>query len=152
MSGFSSVSVQPSIITFMHLRYLPLVATLALPAAAQTLSPTVDSYVKVKGPRTVLRHVRVIDGTGSPARDDQDVFVTDGKIIRIATLNGAIYEGKEKQIGSIAVGKNADFVVVKGDPGKRIDDIENVELVFKDGLGYDSAKLLDSVKGRYGQY
>ena len=72
--------------------------------------------------------------------------------IRIATLNGAIYEGKDKQIGSIAVGKNADLVVVKGDPSTRIEDIENVEIVFKDGVGFDSVKLLESVKGRYGQY
>jgi imidazolonepropionase-like amidohydrolase len=50
------------------------------------------------------------------------------------------------------VGKNADLVVVKGDPGTRIADIEHVEIVFKDGLGYDSRKLLDSVRGRYGEY
>jgi len=72
--------------------------------------------------------------------------------IRIATLNGAIYMGKDKQIGSIAAGKNADLVVMKGDPSKQISDIENVEVVIKDGIGYDSRKLLDSVKGRYGQY
>jgi hypothetical protein len=34
----------------------------------------------------------------------------------------------------------------------RISDIENVEIVFQDGLGYDSKKLLDSVRGRYGEY
>jgi imidazolonepropionase-like amidohydrolase len=72
--------------------------------------------------------------------------------IKIATLNGAVYLGKEKQIGSIAAGKNADLVVIKGDPSKQISDVENVEIVFKDGIGYDSQKLLDSVKGRYGQY
>lgn len=42
-----------------------------------------------------------------------------------------------------AVGKNADLVVMKGDPSKRIEDVENVEIVFKDGVGYDSQKLLD---------
>jgi imidazolonepropionase-like amidohydrolase len=72
--------------------------------------------------------------------------------IKIATMNGAIYLGRDKQIGSIAVGKNADLVVIKGDPSKQISDVENVEIVFKDGIGYDSQKLLDSVKGRYGQY
>ena len=60
--------------------------------------------------------------------------------------------GKEKEIGSIAIGKNADLIVIKGDPSKKISDIENVEIVFKDGVGFDSQKLLDSVKGRYGQY
>ena len=72
--------------------------------------------------------------------------------IRIATLNGAIYLGRDKQIGSIAAGKNADLVVMKGDPSKQISDVENVEIVFKDGVGYDSAKLLESVRGRYGEY
>jgi imidazolonepropionase-like amidohydrolase len=77
---------------------------------------------------------------------------TPVEAIRIATFNGAVYMGKEKQIGSIAAGKNADMVVIKGDPSKKISDIENVEIVFKDGVGYDSQKLLHSVKGRYGQY
>ncbi len=72
--------------------------------------------------------------------------------IKIATLNGAVYMGKDKQIGSIAAGKNADLVVIKGDPSKQISDVENVEIVFKDGVGYDSRRLLDSVRGRYGQY
>jgi adenine deaminase len=72
--------------------------------------------------------------------------------IRIATLNGATYLGQQDRIGSVAVGKNADLVVVKGDPSSRIADIENVEIVFKDGVGFDSAKLLASVKEHYGQY
>ena len=69
-----------------------------------------------------------------------------------ATLNGATYLGLADRIGSIAPGKNADLVIVKGNPAANINDVENVTIVFKDGVGYDSAKLLDSVKGRYGQY
>jgi imidazolonepropionase-like amidohydrolase len=72
--------------------------------------------------------------------------------IKIAKLNGAIYMGRDKQIGSIAAGKNADLVVIKGDPSTRISDVESLETVFKDGVGYDSQKLQDSVKGRYGEY
>jgi imidazolonepropionase-like amidohydrolase len=72
--------------------------------------------------------------------------------IKIATLNGAAYLGLADRIGSIAPGKNADLVVVRGNPAANIADIEKVETVFKDGVGYDSAKLLDSVKGRFGQY
>lgn len=72
--------------------------------------------------------------------------------IKIATLNGAVYLGQDKKIGSIVEGKNADLVLIKGDPSKKVSDIENVEIVFKDGVGYDSQKLLDSVRGRYGQY
>jgi cytosine/adenosine deaminase-related metal-dependent hydrolase len=77
---------------------------------------------------------------------------TPVQAIRIATLNGAIYLGRDDRIGSIAVGKNADLVVVKGDPATRITDIENIEIVFKDGAGYDPAKLLEAVKGHYGEY
>jgi len=72
--------------------------------------------------------------------------------IKVATLNGAVYLGKQDQIGSVAVGKNADLVVMKGDPSTKISDVENVEIVFKDGVGYDSEKLLESVRGRYGEY
>ncbi|MDB5465004.1 MAG: amidohydrolase [Phenylobacterium sp.] len=56
------------------------------------------------------------------------------------------------RIGSVAAGKDADLVVAKGDRSKAIADIENVEIVFRDSVGYDSAKLLDSVKARYGRY
>lgn len=72
--------------------------------------------------------------------------------IKIATSNGALFMGKQDSIGSIAAGKNGDLVVVKGNPAQKIEDIEQVEIVFKDGIGYDSAKLIDSVRGRYGQY
>jgi hypothetical protein len=72
--------------------------------------------------------------------------------IRIATLNGAIFLELDARIGSIAVGKHADLVVVAGDPAKQISDIRNVEIVFKDGIGYDSKALLGSVKDRFGQY
>lgn len=99
------------------------------------------------------------DGHVLPGFGDQreiELLVEAGftplEAIRIGTLNGATYLGQQARIGSIAVGKNADLIVVKGDPSKHIEEIENVEIVFKDGLGYDSAKLLDSVKGRYGQY
>ena len=81
-----------------------------------------------------------------------DAGFTPVEAIRIATLNGATYLGRENQIGSITIGKNADLVVMKGDLATHIADIENVEIVFKDGVGYDTKKLLDSVKGHYGQY
>ncbi len=70
--------------------------------------------------------------------------------IRIATYNGAQYLGELDHIGTIAAGKQADLVVVKGDPSKKIEDIENVQTVFKDGIGYDSAKLIESVHGLVG--
>ena len=70
--------------------------------------------------------------------------------IHIATYNGAQYLGELGRTGTIAAGKQADLVVIKGDPSKKIEDIENVETVFKDGIGYDSAKLIESVRGSVG--
>ncbi|MBZ5706082.1 MAG: amidohydrolase family protein [Acidobacteriia bacterium] len=70
--------------------------------------------------------------------------------IHIATANGAQFLGESDRIGTIAPGKQADLVVIKGDPSTRIEDIENVETVFEDGVGYDSAKLIESVRGTIG--
>jgi imidazolonepropionase-like amidohydrolase len=77
---------------------------------------------------------------------------TPVEAIRIGTLNGATYLGLADRIGTIGPGKDADLFIVKGNPAANIDDIENVIVVFKDGVGYDSAKLLRSVRGRFGEY
>ena len=75
---------------------------------------------------------------------------TPAQAIQIASLNGAQFLKEASRIGSLEVGKQADILIVKGDPAKDIRDIENVELVFKDGIGYDSKKLIASVKGQVG--
>ena len=75
---------------------------------------------------------------------------TPVEAIRIATFNGAQFLGESKRIGTVEVDKQADLVVVHGDPAAKITDIEKVETVFKDGIGYDSAKLIDSVRGVVG--
>jgi imidazolonepropionase-like amidohydrolase len=72
--------------------------------------------------------------------------------IRIATLNGATYLGLADRIGSVAPGKDADLLIVRGDPTKAVDDLANVQLVFKDGVGYDPDALMRSAQGRYGEY
>ena len=70
--------------------------------------------------------------------------------IHIATSNGAEFLGQLERIGTLAAGKAADLVVIHGDPSTNIRDIEKVEIVFKDGVGYDSAKLIESVRGLVG--
>ncbi len=70
--------------------------------------------------------------------------------IQIATLNGAQFMGEEQHIGSIEVGKSADLVLINGNPAQNIGDIEKVELVFKDGVGYDPAKLVQAANGTVG--
>ena len=70
--------------------------------------------------------------------------------IRIGTLNGATYLGRGDRVGSIAVGKQADLVVIAGDPSATIADVRKVETVFKQGIGFDPAKLVASVSGKVG--
>ncbi|MEO8448851.1 MAG: amidohydrolase family protein, partial [Gemmatimonadota bacterium] len=77
---------------------------------------------------------------------------TSEEAIKIATLNGATYLGRAARVGSIAVGKQADLIILGGNPSATIADIRKVELVFKQGVGYDPAKLIASVKGSVGLY
>jgi enamidase len=70
--------------------------------------------------------------------------------IRIATLNGARYLGRDARIGSLVVGKQADIILIGGDPSTTIADVRKVETVFRAGIGYDPARLIESVTGRVG--
>jgi hypothetical protein len=84
-----------------------------------------------------------------------ELLVTAGftpeEAIRIATLNGATFLGEDSRIGTLTTGKQADIVIVRGNPATNIADIRNVQLVFKDGVGYDPAKLIESVRGLVGE-
>jgi imidazolonepropionase-like amidohydrolase len=75
---------------------------------------------------------------------------TPVEAIHIATQNGATYLGQQEQVGSVAEGRAADLVVLEGNPVAQINDVEKVETVFKDGVGYDPAKLRASVAGMVG--
>ena len=101
------------------------------------------------------------DPTGSggviPGYSNQrqvELLVEEGftplEAISISTLNGAKYLGRDARVGTIAAGKQADLVVVNGDPSKTIADIRNVETVFRMGIGFDPAKLIASVSGKVG--
>ncbi len=70
--------------------------------------------------------------------------------IKIATLNGAIALGFDKTIGTIETGKAADLLIIDGDPSNNISDLRKAQFVFKNGVGYNSKKLFDSVKGKVG--
>jgi len=75
---------------------------------------------------------------------------TPVEAIHVATENGARALGVADRLGTLAPGKQADLVVVKGDPSRTISDLENVELVFKRGVGFDSHALVESVRGQVG--
>jgi len=75
---------------------------------------------------------------------------TPVETVQIMSLNGAKILGMDKDLGSIAPGTIADLVVIQGDPIARPAEIRKVVTVFKDGIGYDSAKLLAAVRGQVG--
>jgi hypothetical protein len=75
---------------------------------------------------------------------------TPVEAIQIMTANGAKVLGGANTFGTIAAGKRADLVVIRGNPVATPGEIRNVVTVFKDGVGYDSAKLIESVRGTVG--
>ena len=104
-----------------------------------------------------------VDPTGSgrtiPGYADRHVLellveagFTFPQAVKICSLNAAEYMGKEKEIGTIEMGKRADLVLIGGDPQTNIKAVRNTEIVFKNGLGYDSKKLFESVTGKVGLY
>ena len=74
------------------------------------------------------------------------------QVIKASTLNAATYLRRQDKVGSLAVGKQADVVLINGDPTTKPRDIRKVEIVFKEGYGYDPKKLIDSVRGKAGLY
>jgi imidazolonepropionase-like amidohydrolase len=75
---------------------------------------------------------------------------TPAKIVQIMSANGARILGVSDRLGTAEPGKVADLVLIRGDLTTTPGAIRNVVTVFKDGVGYDSAKLIAAVKGRVG--
>ncbi|WP_183577361.1 amidohydrolase family protein [Mucilaginibacter sp. X5P1] len=72
--------------------------------------------------------------------------------IRIATYNGAVALQAQSTIGSLEVGKHADMVVIDGNVADNINNIEKVQFVFKDGVGFNAQKILQQLKGQVGKF
>ena len=70
--------------------------------------------------------------------------------IQVISANGAKVLGIYDEVGSVEAGKQADLVVLDGNPLANPRHIRNVTLVFKNGVGYDSAKLIEAVRGQVG--
>ncbi|MGQ0649103.1 MAG: amidohydrolase family protein [Gemmatimonadaceae bacterium] len=76
--------------------------------------------------------------------------LTPEQAVQVLTLNGARVLGIDGRTGSITAGKQADLVVLRGDPSQTPADIRNTVTVFRLGVGYDSAKLIAAIKGQIG--
>jgi hypothetical protein len=114
-------------------------------------SDETKKYIDYNDPVIVFKNALMIDGEGSPAKPYQTVRrLHASRSYKIATLNGAIAQGFDKKIGTIEPGKSADLLIIDGDPSKNIGDIRKVQYVFRNGVGYNSKKLFDSVKGKVG--
>jgi hypothetical protein len=72
--------------------------------------------------------------------------------LKIATLNGARFLGRDGDVGSLVVGKRADLSIVDGDPVRDVTAIEHMPFVFKKGVGYSSDAIFDAMKGKSGLY
>ncbi|MDQ3170524.1 MAG: amidohydrolase family protein, partial [Acidobacteriota bacterium] len=70
--------------------------------------------------------------------------------VQISTLNSARILGEHDRIGSIEAGKRADLFIIRGNPVAAPKGLYDVVTVFKDGVGYDSARLRDAAKGKVG--
>jgi imidazolonepropionase-like amidohydrolase len=70
--------------------------------------------------------------------------------IKVGTSNGAKLLDSKETFGTIAPGKSADLVIVRGNPSENISAVRNVELVFKDGIAYDPTKLRAATEGTVG--
>jgi imidazolonepropionase-like amidohydrolase len=84
-----------------------LIALLIISCAAFAQTPATDAkaYVNYDQPVIVLTHVRVIDGTGAPAKEDQTVVISEGKIQSIAAAGGQTARGAQ------VVDLNGDSVI-----------------------------------------
>jgi imidazolonepropionase-like amidohydrolase len=54
-------------------------------------------------------------------------------------------------VGTLAAGKQADLILVDGKPDEDIKQLRQIDLVFRDGIAYDSKKIVESLKGKVGR-
>jgi imidazolonepropionase-like amidohydrolase len=73
------------------------------------------------------------------------------EVISLATQTGAVFLGIDDRVGTIEVGKNADLVLIDGQPDMDMKSVQNVTMVFRDGVAYDPAALIDGVRGKVGR-
>ena len=85
-----------------------------------------------------------------------ELFIEAGfsitEAIKISTLDGAKFLGRDDKVGSLEIGKQADLVLLSGDLEADVSTIRNAEIAFKDGIGFDSQAIFKSMNGKVGMY
>ena len=138
--------------------------------------PNTEDFVRVRSSRIALRHVSVVDGTGSPAKDNQTVVIDQGRIAAAGPagetlvppdaqtldlqkdidIKREIDEGREVgpkiHLSSPYLHASPDIATLV----RLIDTVADAgvtslkEIVFKDGVGFDSAALMRAEHGKIG--
>jgi imidazolonepropionase-like amidohydrolase len=95
-------------------------------------------------------------GAAPPGLGDQrnyelllEAGFTAPEVVKIMSANGAKILGIDDQVGTVQPGKVADLVVVQGDL-EQLESLKSTRYVFREGVGWDSAKMFASVKGLVG--
>jgi imidazolonepropionase-like amidohydrolase len=92
-----------------------------------------------------VRVVAGTDGSGLELVRELELYVdagfTPAEALEAATLDPARVLGADRYMGSIAVGKVADLVLVEGDPSRRMGDLRNTRLVMLGGRLMDADAL-----------
>jgi imidazolonepropionase-like amidohydrolase len=73
------------------------------------------------------------------------------EVLRFATVNGARYQGIDDRVGTLGEGRQADLILVDGKPDEDIKQLSRIDLVFRNGIAYDSKKIVESLKGKVGR-
>jgi enamidase len=95
-------------------------------------------------------------GAAPPGLGDQrnyelllEAGFTAPQVVQVMSANGARVLGIDGDVGTVARGKVADLVVVRGDL-ERSGSLRDTRIVFRRGVGWDSRALFDSVRGLVG--
>jgi imidazolonepropionase-like amidohydrolase len=117
-----------------------------LPATPEQLPHYRDAFAAMLRMDRLLydRGVRLVTGSDGLARfgfdRELELEVQAGmpaaRVLRMATLDAAQLMHRDRELGTIEVGKLADLVLVAGAPDLHISDVRRVRYVVKDGAAF----------------